>query len=183
MLSSLFISAVNHVLDAESWAREALIPHSGKSARLSLPPFDLDFSVSGDGKICPSKEEPDTRIRAYPFSLFRTLSGEIAEIEIRGDAEFAKTLSFLFRNLRWDFEADLGKFTGDVFAHRAAGALNAFLSWQKDAAWNFCGNLAEYWTEERPLLARKDDVSGFVSGVDRLRDDLARLEKRIERLP
>ena len=177
------IPAINHLLSSESWARELLARHAGKSARLSLPPFDIDIAVSQEGKIEASNGKPETSIRANPSSLFRTLNGELAEVEIQGDAEFAKTLSLLFRNLKWDFEADLGKFTGDILAHRMASGVHALFSWQKEAAWNLCRNLAEYWTEERPLLARKDDISRFVSDVDRLRDDLARLEKRIERLP
>lgn len=182
MLNPPFIAAFNHLLAAESWARQALAPHAGKSARLSVPPFYFDISVLPGGTVEPSGSVPETRIRATPSSLFRTLNGELADVEIHGDVEFAKTLNFLFRNLKWDFEADLGKFTGDIVAHRAANAMTAFFSWQKEAALNLCGNLAEYWTEENPLLARADDVSRFVSDVDRIRDDTERLEKRLEKL-
>ena len=182
MLSQPFIAAFNHLLASESWARGALAAHSGKSARLSLPPFDIDIAVLPEGKIATAGETPQTLVRANPSTLFRTLNGDLAEIEIRGDAEFAKTLGFLFRNLRWDIEADLGRFAGDIVAHRLAGAAGSFVSWQKDAVHRLFGNLAEYWTEERPLLAKPDDVSAFVSEVDRLRDDTARLEKRMDRL-
>ncbi|HQT25312.1 MAG TPA: sterol-binding protein [Burkholderiales bacterium] len=182
MLSLPFIAAINHVLSTESWARQMLAPHAGKSARLSIPPFDVDIAVLPGGTIGTSKETPETSIRANPSSLVRTLNGELADVDIRGDIEFAKTLNALFRNLRWDFEADLGKFTGDLVAHRLAQAARSFFSWQKEAAWNLGANLAEYWTEEDPLLARSDDVSGFLSEVDRLKDDAARLEKRMEKL-
>jgi ubiquinone biosynthesis protein UbiJ len=42
--------------------------------------------------------------------------------------------------------------------------------------------MAAYWTEEQPLVAAKPDVERFVREVDTLRDDVARLEKRIEQL-
>lgn len=176
------ISAVNHLLSSESWAREALAPHAGKSARLSLPPFDLDIIVLPDGMLAGTEETPETRIRATPAALVRTMNGELAEIEMSGDMDFAKTLGFLFRNLKWDFEEDLSKFTGDVVAHRVVGAANAFLAWQKEAASRLLGNLAEYWTEEQPLLARRNDVSKYLVEVDRARNDVERLGKRIERL-
>lgn len=106
----------------------------------------------------------------------------MAEIGIEGDVAFAKTLSFLLGNLRWDYEADLARLTGDILAHRIAGAASALFSWQKKAAWNLLGNLAEYWTEERPLLAKSGDIARFLGDVDAIRDDAARLEKRIEKL-
>lgn len=182
MLALPAIAAINHLLVAESWATRALIPHAGKSARLSIPPIDLDITVLPDGSIQAAGEVPDTCIRANPMTLVRTLKGEVADVEISGDIEFAKTISVLFRNLKWDFEEDLGRFTGDILAHRIAGAANAFFSWQREAGWKLAGNLAEYWTEERPLLAKIADASRFIADVDRIRDDTARLEKRIERL-
>jgi ubiquinone biosynthesis protein UbiJ len=41
---------------------------------------------------------------------------------------------------------------------------------------------AEYWTEEQPLIASRVKIEDFISGVARLRDDVERLEKRIDRL-
>lgn len=176
------IPAINHLLSSESWARELLARHAGKSARLSLPPFDIDVLVLPDGTIEGAKEPPGTRIRMTPSSLVRTMKGEMAEIDMTGDIEFAKALGFLFRNLKWDAEEDLSKFTGDVLAHRIANTAAAFFSWQKEAALRMFGNLAEYWTEEERLLARKDDISRHLHAVDDIRDDAERLEKRIMKL-
>ncbi len=181
MLSLPFIASVNHALAAESWARQMLAPHAGKSARLSIPPVHLDIAVLPGGTLGKTQETPETSIRANPFSLVKTLSGELADVEIMGDVEFAKTLNVLFRNLRWDFEADIGKFTGDIFAHRLAQTFKSVFSWQKEALWRLGENLAEYWTEEDPVLARSDDVALFIAEVDRLKDDVARLEKRLEK--
>ena len=49
-------------------------------------------------------------------------------------------------------------------------------------ALSFSRAAAEYWTEERPLLAKPQQVSAFMQQVDTLRDDVARLEQRIKRL-
>lgn len=176
------ISAINHLLSSESWAREGLAKHAGKSARLSLPPFDLDILVLPDGTLSGAEEIPETRIRMTPSAFFRTMNGEMAEIDMTGDIEFAKSLGFLFRNLKWDAEEDLSKFTGDVFAHRISTAATSLLSWQKEAALRLFGNFAEYWTEEQPLLARCDDISRHLAQVDETRNDIERLEKRILKL-
>ena len=41
---------------------------------------------------------------------------------------------------------------------------------------------AEYWTEERPLIAKRAHVEQFAHEVDQLRGDVERLEKRLEKL-
>ncbi|NNM82053.1 MAG: sterol-binding protein [Burkholderiales bacterium] len=182
MLNRPFVLVVNHLLAAESWARNSLLPHAGKSARLSVPPFDFDLKVLPDGLVEESTDAPETRIKASPLALARAAAGEIPEVELSGDIEFAKALNLLFNHLRWDFEEDLGKFTGDVVAHRIAQAASSFVSWQKEACRNLAENLVEYWTEERPILAGRLDILHYIDEVDRIRDDLERLEKRMERL-
>ena len=52
----------------------------------------------------------------------------------------------------------------------------------RDAAVNLSQAAAEYWTEERPLLAKPQQVAAFMQQVDTLRDDVARLEQRIKAL-
>ena len=69
-----------------------------------------------------------------------------------------------------------------VLAHRMVDQGRRFAAWNREAADRLAQNLAEYWIEERPLLARPADVRQFLTDVDQLRDDLARLEKRIEAL-
>jgi ubiquinone biosynthesis protein UbiJ len=57
-----------------------------------------------------------------------------------------------------------------------------FAGWQQQAAQNFAENLAEYFTEEQPTIARRIAIADFSADIDRLRDDVARLEKRLEKL-
>jgi len=58
----------------------------------------------------------------------------------------------------------------------------ALRRWGEQAAGNTGRSFAEYWTEEQPLLAAAPAVDHFNREVDRLRDDVARLEKRVELL-
>ena len=58
----------------------------------------------------------------------------------------------------------------------------SLLRTREQAAESLAANLVEYWTEEKPLLARRVDIEDFVREVDTVRDAAARLEKRVERL-
>lgn len=104
------------------------------------------------------------------------------EISITGDTDFASTIHRVARNLRWDVEEDLSRVFGDIAAHRMAETGRAFQRWSGQAAENTARAFAEYWTEEQPLIAGARDLEEFGRAVDQLRDDAARLEKRIEQL-
>lgn len=105
-----------------------------------------------------------------------------ADIQSEGDAELLKEIFFLSRNLNWDAAEDLSHITGDIAAERIVQALHSMHQQVHEAAANLSHAAAEYWTEERPLLAKPRHVSEFILQVDTLRDDVARMEQRINRL-
>jgi ubiquinone biosynthesis protein UbiJ len=71
---------------------------------------------------------------------------------------------------------------GDIAAHRITGTAQAMGQWARMSGENLVRSFTEYWTEERLTVASTNDLSSFATEVDLLRDDLARLEKRISRL-
>jgi ubiquinone biosynthesis protein UbiJ len=152
------------------------------------PPFpELRVRITDGGLLDRAQAEKASTLvvkltpGALPFLLARDETAR-REIEIEGSADLASTVDHLFRNLTWDVEEDLSGVFGDIVAHRLASGGRAFAAWQREAVLRLGENLAEYWTEERPLLARPADVESFCRNVDTLRDDVARLEKRVEHL-
>lgn len=181
------IVAVNHVLGQAAWAREKLAPFAGHVARLSMPPLDAAFVVLEDGRItAPAPDtEAEVTITLPATAPLLALQGHDAVMRaarLEGSAEFAETLGFVIRHLRWDAEEDLSKVVGDIAAHRLVDTAKKAAAWQQRAARSVAENLAEYFTEEQPLIARQHAIADFARDVDTLRDDLARLEKRVQRL-
>ena len=103
-------------------------------------------------------------------------------VEVEGNAALAAEVLALARHLRWDAEEDLSRFVGDVAAHRLAEAGRAFAAWHLDAAQRLAGAIADYATDEAGLLARRAELETLTHAVARLRDGIARLEKRAERV-
>ena len=103
-------------------------------------------------------------------------------VTVDGDTVFAQEIGYLVRHLKWDVEEDLSHVFGDVAAHRMAEGGRALNRWREQAGENVAQAFAEYWTEERPLIAKRRDVEQFNHEVDTLRDDVERLEKRVEML-
>jgi ubiquinone biosynthesis protein UbiJ len=182
------LAALNHLLEQQPWAAERLRPFAGQAVEFRCPPFpDLRFAITDTGFLDRAQAETASALvvkltpGSLPFLLARDETAR-KQVEIEGSADLASAVDHLFRNLGWDFEEDLSKAFGDVVAHRLASGGKAFAAWQREAALRLAENLVEYWTEEQPLLARPADVARFCRNVDMLRDDVARLEKRIERL-
>ena len=101
------------------------------------------------------------------------------QVRIEGDAEFAQTLSQLARELRWDAEEDLSRVTGDIAAHKLMRGARAFQAYAKDASLRFAETGAAFLIDEDPTLVRKPMAEQFARDVSTLRDDTARLEKRL----
>lgn len=164
------------------------MPHAGCTVQFQLPPLpDLNLCITEAGLVEAAAADAvpnlliDIKPAAVPLILLHH-PAMLNDIEITGSPELVQVIRELFSELEWDFEEDLSRLFGDVAAHRMAGAGRELFSWQREAGLRLARNFAEYWTEEQPLIARRDDLARFSSKVDRLRDDVERLDKRLEHL-
>ncbi len=178
---------VNHVLRSAPLAMERLAGHAGRTVVVHVGPVDTALTIQTTGEVMRAVPGAarDLDVRISPFLLPRLAAGEEAayrDIELEGDMELAQEISFIARNLDWDFEEDLSRAVGDVAAHRIAGGARAMRKWSRDAALRMAQGATEYWTEESQLIASRVKVEDFVAGVSQLRDAIERLEKRVERL-
>ena len=182
------VAALNHLLKGQAWARERLRPFAGKRIRFRLAPLpDLGLVILDSGLVqtaatdVPADLIVNVKPGAVPHLLARDESA-MAQVDLAGPVDLASAVQLLFRELTWDVEEDLSKITGDVVAHRVAGAARDFLAWQKDAAIRLSQNVAEYLTEERPVLVAGADAANFRRSLEILSEDCERLERRLERL-
>ncbi|WP_454458146.1 ubiquinone biosynthesis accessory factor UbiJ [Thauera phenylacetica] len=189
MISSLFLSATNHLLAQAGWARQRLQPHAGRTARLVLSPVaEIDFSVANDGQLAEwsGEEAPEVSLRLavadLPRLLVDGLETAMRHVRIEGNAEFAEALGFVFRHLRWDAEEDLSRLFGDIAAHRLVEGGRKVVDEGRRSLERASGNVAEYLTEESTLLVPRKALPAFAEEVVALRDAVARLDKRVARL-
>ncbi len=193
MLADMAIAGLNHVLSGEEWASNHLKAFSGQTLRLETGSMALALNITPDGFFRRQQHDSEGGMPAVILSLpadipLRLLSGRtdrsslLASARISGSADLADCLGFVFRNLRWDVESDLAPLLGDIAAHRLVRTGLQILEWQHKQAWSLARNLVEYFTEEKPAIARQQDISEFCNEVGRLQDQLASLEKRIAAL-
>ena len=187
MLEALAVPAINRLLRADSWALERLRPHAGRTALLSCPPVSLRLTVLETGELAAAARDApaDVTIVSTPGVLLRLAARDESAwnaASVSGDVELASTIDYLRRDLAWDYEEDLSRIFGDIAAHRMAGGLRELDALARRTLLNLGQTFAEYATYEQPALASRPAVDAFCREVDEARDDVARLEKRIERL-
>jgi ubiquinone biosynthesis protein UbiJ len=186
-LHSPLPAAINHLLVREPWARDKLARHAGKVAVFDAGVAAIRLKVAADGMVQAAAQDETAavtiRARLSDLPLIaRNREQAFSYVQIEGDADFANTISQLGQSLRWEAEEDLAKLIGDVPAVRLTGGVRAAFDAARATQQKLAENLAEYFLEENPMLVRPQAVAGFSAEVSRLRDDVERLAKRIERL-
>jgi len=181
-----FCFLLNRLLAAEPWARLRLAPFAGETLELRAPPLPaLRLRILAGGTVEAGDAEPGLTMTFKPEVLAALMRGEehvMRAVEVRGNDKLATQVLVLTRHLRWDAEEALSRVVGDVAAHRLADAGRALAAWHEDAARRLAAAFGDYLTDEKQLLARRAELDALGESVARLRDAIARLDKRIERL-
>ena len=176
-------ATINHLLSRQPALRETLISHAGKTAKIDTGLFNFCLHVAADGLLeAGSDDNVNVTIRIKAADLPQILANKeraFSYVTIEGDADFAKAISELANNLRWEAEEDLAPLVGDIAAvrivHGARASLAAILTTGKKLS----ENMAEYLLEENPVLLHRQVAETFAADVAVLRDDTERLTKRI----
>ena len=141
----------------------------------------VDLRTSND-------EEPDVVIEGSLITLARMAgsSGENAirdgSLSMSGDAEVASQFQQLLKFAQPDLEEELANVVGDVAAHRIGEIARGLGRWGRDARRTMGNNIREYLQEESRDAPSRYEVERFSSDVSTLRDDVARVEARLNRL-
>lgn len=187
MFDKLIFSSINHLLANESWATDRLRPFSGSQVLIQTGMGDLNLLIDEQGMLAVGDKTlmPDVTLTLpddAPLRLLTDRASLFASVKLSGSADIAESLAFVLRNLRWDVEADLANVLGDIAARRVALFGTQLAQQFQDGIKRAAENLAEYAAEDSAVLAPNREIRAFCSAVDTLRDDLARLEKRLARL-
>lgn len=178
---------INHLLAQESWARKLLLPHAGEIACIDAEIIRIRLLVGADGLLinADASAPANVTIRIRPADIPLILQHReqaFSYVRIDGDADFANTISTLSQQLRWEAEADLSRIVGDIAAVRMVGGARSAMTYVQQTHQKLQENLAEYFLDENPLLVRPAEVQEFAAGVNKTRDDVERLLKRMDKI-
>ena len=181
--------AFNRYLSMDPDAVRRLEGMAGRCVAIELAGLELTLYLlftNGAVRVLDRLDgEADTVLRGSPLDLIRLSREGVAgagAVEIRGDVDLARRFETMLGEVDIDWEEQLSKVTGDVLAHRVGQAVRGFLDWGRGASKSMERNVSEYLREESRINPRRDEMDEFVRGVDETRNDVERLEARIDRL-
>ena len=138
--------------------------------------------------VTSSADEPDVVTTGSIITLARMAgqSGEAAirdgSLDLTGDAETAGEFQQLLAFAKPDVEEELSGIVGDVTAHRLGEIARGVGRWGRDARSTMGANIREYLQEESRDAPSRYEIDAFSSNVSTLRDDVDRVEARLNRL-
>ena len=190
----VLLGAFNHVLGQHAWARERLAPFAGQVVRTvtatPLGEVAAAAAIQSDGTLqaAASGAVPAVTLMVRaPLDALVAFAGAgsaaaMQHLRIEGDAALAAAIGQIAPHLRWDAEDDLSRVVGDVAARRVTGLVDRVRSGLRDLRMRGESAATAYLLHEDPQLVAAPMLDGLRSATRTLRDDLERLDKRIERL-
>lgn len=163
--------------------------HIGKKVKFILPITQVSLLINVQAEFSLAKEDdedPNVTLTISADVLNAYIAGgkdaAAQHVKVSGDVDLAQAMSKLASQLRWEFEEDLSKLVGDALAHRIVQSAKKGRSFGESAIKDFGASVLEYLVHEKPTLVKADELVRYKEDLRRLRDDVDRIEKRIERL-
>lgn len=194
-------SLVNRYLRFDTEFAEMLAPLAGRVVAVELTGAGIELEVTLEagavqvrvprrpgGAQAQEAAAADVTIRGTPFALLR-LAREGGDdvtaggtVRVTGDIETAQRLARALSRVDPDFEEMLARVLGDAAARQVGRGVRGLRSLAYASARTMARDIGEFLTEESRLTPGVKELEAFAAGVETLRDDVARLEKRIERV-
>jgi ubiquinone biosynthesis protein UbiJ len=175
----------NRWLDRESWARERLSAHAGRTLRIAIGPATASLAIDEKGRFIEAAAAPDLTLTISPLRLPTFLAhperwSELVQAD--GDAPLAATLADLAHTLPWYVEGECAGMLGPIVGTRLADAGRHLLALPEYVAERFGESLASYARDETGAAVRGDDVRDFAAEVEHIATRTDTLAARIEQL-
>lgn len=195
MIKNLFFKsceiAINSILALDSESRDKLSTLAGKCVQIELsdngPTLFLLFTGNHVQVMPTSLVTADIILRGSASAFVKLATQETLNlyqsgVNITGDMGLADELRKIFQRLDLDWEGGLANYTGDAVAHHLGNFARQSLVFTKQLRNNLRGDIKAYLQEEAHFLPVPEEMLTFTAEVTELRDDIDRLEARINLL-
>lgn len=189
-LAQTALSALNHVLRQQDWARDRLRAHAGRSVRMTvvtpLGEVSSDARIADDGTLeATTAAEPTVTLTLTPSidAVFGLLDkgpqGLGGALRVDGDVMLAAAVGEIAQHLRWDVEEDLSRVLGDRVAHRVGEAAREGARQADDLRGRVETGVRQFLVDEDRQLVARADMEALTGAIASLEAVVGRLEARL----
>ena len=131
------------------------------------------------------EDKADVSIKGTPAALLGMITAEkvgAGDVEIIGNVGMAHKLQSILKKVDVDWEEYLSQIIGDIAAHKVGNFVRGMSQLAKASARTIGLDISEYLRYEKEALLDKSELDEFNHAVDKIRNDVERLQKRVDRL-
>lgn len=181
---------INHLINLDPYLKDYLQPLAFKTVAVSCCeyPEKILYCKFEEQRVQLSLLPADTVDAEISGPLYGLLMLAIhkqnadlrqSKVVFSGDLSVAQALQQFMFQLNIDWEEELSKYTGDVFAHSAVSMCKKIKSYSQYASTSLESMITEYLQEESGLLPTSYEIKNFLNSVDELRLATDRLEAKL----
>ena len=152
-----------------------------KKIRLKFENISFVIFFEDDIKIVKEDDSVDLEVYisldALPSILFG-IDDFKKKVKLNGDANVASLLNDLIENFDLNMEEKLVVFFGEFNATLITKIFLTIKSELNNFSINFKGMVAEFIDREKTLIPSKNEIENFNNSVDKIRDDVERLQQK-----
>lgn len=186
-------TAINRYLALDPEMLGKLAQFNGKVIKLEMTGINKTLYMlpneSGIQVLTEFEGPVDTVLRGTPISLFKMgLVSNAAslllkgEVEITGDTRLGHKFKNVFSQMDIDWSEPLAKMVGDGLAYQIHQSGNKLGRWGKETVKSVSTSFSEYLQEESRDVVTDTELNIFNEAVDQLRNNVDRLQARINTL-
>ena len=187
-ISKGILSKINSQITTRTSAKKISQELEGKILSIKIKNTSHFFNVimiSNELNLHTNKENFDVQISGSLISFTNLLRDNSSDalrdgsIGINGDVAVAQKFQKLFEMIKPDIEEELSHIVGDVMANNIVKFSKKTGVWMLNTRDILQENIKEYLQEEIKLMPSKYEFNFFSKEVSKIRDDIERLEKKI----
>jgi len=187
-ISKGILSKINSQITIRTSAKKISQELEGKILSIQIKNTSHFYNVimiSNELNLHTNKENFDVQISGSLISFTNLLRDNSSDalrdgsIGINGDVAVAQKFQKLFEMIKPDIEEELSHVVGDVMANNIVKFSKKTGVWMINTRDILQENIKEYLQEEIKLMPSKYEFNFFSKEVSKIRDDIERLEKKI----
>jgi len=187
-ISKGILSKINSQITIRTSAKKISQELEGKILSIQIKNTSHFYNVimiSNELNLHTNKENFDVQISGSLISFTNLLRDNSSDalrdgsIGINGDVAVAQKFQKLFEMIKPDIEEELSHVVGDVMANNIVKFSKKTGVWMINTRDILQENIKEYLQEEIRLMPSKYEFNFFSKEVSKIRDDIERLEKKI----
>jgi ubiquinone biosynthesis protein UbiJ len=186
-------SVINRYLALDPEMLDKLARFNGKVIKLEMTGINKTLYMLPNDRgiqVLTEHEGPaDTVLRGSPASLFKmglvSNAAELllkGEIEITGDTRLGHQFKNVFSQMDIDWSEPLADLLGDSLAYQVQQSAGKLARWGKESVKSVSTSFSEYLQEESRDVVTGTELNIFNEAVDQLRNDVDRLQARVDAL-